>query len=151
MNYTPVDLVHLKFKSVLKGYAVKEVDDFKEKVLQDYENLLSEKSSLEQEVKILQERLKDYSLKEKTLESTLMLAERTAEDRITASKKEADLIIEEANLQAKKIKGDAEKDIANLKEEVALLKRDKENLYLEVKLLLSKILTAFPEMKESIK
>lgn len=137
MRLTPLDIINQQFKKSLKGYSKIEVDEFLEKIAKDYENLLQENQELKEKFSILEEKLKEYTMKENTLQSSLILAEKTAEERIKSAKGEAELIVKKAELQAEKIKEELGENLKKLKEELGELKKNKENFLIEYKTLLS--------------
>lgn len=126
---TPMDIRNKEFKKAFKGYKEDEVDEFLDKVIADYERLYRENGELKDRISIDNERIESYNSMEKSLQSTLLIAQTTAEDIVSNARKKADMIIKEAEDQAKKIIEDANisivkvnKDFEELKKEVQVFK-----------------------------
>ena len=126
---TPMDIRNKEFKKSFKGYKEDEVDEFLDKVIADYERIYRENGELKDRISIDNERIESYNSMEKSLQSTLLIAQTTAEDIVSNARKKADIIIKEAEDQARKIIEDANssvikvnKDFEELKKEVQVFK-----------------------------
>lgn len=117
---TPVDIQQKKFHMGL-GYEKKDVNDFFAEVLKSYEELYRSNAELKEEVASLNDTLVHYKSKEEAMEKTMLLAEKNSEDKKSKASKEAKSIELEAKNKAKVIVGDAEKRLASIKDEIALL------------------------------
>ncbi len=99
---TPLDIENKKFsKQMMNGYNVDEVDDFLDDLTVDYEKLYKENSELKAKLSDIEENLDKYKNIETTLQSTLMMAQTTAEEVKSVAQKEADQILKNAQLEAK--------------------------------------------------
>lgn len=114
---TPVDIQHKSFKKALQGYDRAEVDQFLDELIESLEDEAQEKAALEAEMADLRERISHFKAMEESLQHTLILAQRTADEVKAAAHKEADLIKAQAKMQA-------EKEIANLVERTEEAKRE---------------------------
>lgn len=132
----PPDIVHHHFKRALRGYNDFEVDEFLGDVKDTMEDILQENAELREKVKVLEERLRYFTLKEIAIQNSLILAEKTAEERIQSAKKEADLIIERAKLEAEKIKENNLQEMKDTLMEISTLKQQKQNFLVEFEVLL---------------
>lgn len=126
---TPMDIRNKEFKKAFRGYNENEVDEFLDKVIGDYERIYRENGELKERISINDERIESYNSMEKSLQSTLLIAQTTAEDIISNSRKKAENIIKDAEEQARKIIDDANtsvirinKDYEELKKEVQVFK-----------------------------
>ena len=78
---TPLDIENKKFsKQVVNGYNVEEVDDFLDDLTVDYTKSYKETSELKTKVEELEKSLEHYKTIEDTLQNTLLMAQKTAED-----------------------------------------------------------------------
>lgn len=50
---TPMDIFNKDFRTVMRGYDIKEVDQFLDLVLQNYEEVLEENERLKEEIRML--------------------------------------------------------------------------------------------------
>ena len=121
----------------MRGYDVMEVDTFLEMVADEYESLLRSKNESVSRIKQLEEKLKEYQEIEKTLQKTLMDAQKSLSKSKEDSKKEAELIIKEAEITANKIIEDSRREDMKLKNEIMLLKAQKESLAIRLKHILN--------------
>ena len=121
----------------MRGYDVMEVDAFLEMVADEYESLLRSKNESVSGIKQLEEKLKEYQEIEKTLQKTLMDAQKSLSKSKEDSKKEAELIIKEAEITASKIIEDSRREDMKLKNEIMLLKAQKESLAIRLKHILN--------------
>ena len=98
MKLTPLDIKKQEFRKVMRGYDQIEVETFLEMVSDEFETLIKEKNHLSDEVLKLKTQLKDYQEVEKTFKESLMSAQETINQSRDNSKREASLIIKEAEL-----------------------------------------------------
>ncbi|MEG6570740.1 DivIVA domain-containing protein [Thermoanaerobacterium thermosaccharolyticum] len=115
---TPMDIHNKEFKRSFRGYNENEVDEFLDKVMEDYELLYKENSDLKDRVNILNDKLQNYTDIEKTLNNTLVVAQKSAEDLKQNAKKEADLIIQQAHQEAEKIMQKANQEVVRIRTEL---------------------------------
>lgn len=99
---TVVDIQHKTFKKALQGYERTEVDQFLDEIIETLEDEAQARAALEAEVSDLKERISHFKAMEESLQSTLLLAQRTADEVKAAAHKEADLIRQEARLAAER-------------------------------------------------
>ncbi len=126
---TPMDIRNKEFKKAFKGYKEDEVDEFLDKVIADYERIYRENGELKDRIAIDNDRIESYNSMEKSLQSTLLIAQTTAEDIVANARKKAEMIIKEAEEQGRKIIEEANssvikvnKDFEELKKEVQVFK-----------------------------
>ena len=99
---TPLDIENKKFaKQMVNGYSVEEVDDFLDQLTIDYEAAYKENSELKAQVEELTNNMAHYKSIESTLQSTLLMAQSTAEEVKNVAKQQADQIVEAAQSSAK--------------------------------------------------
>lgn len=107
MPLTPLDIHNKEFRRSFRGYDEDEVNEFLDQVIKDYEALIRENKDLQNQVKALQERLDHFSNIEDTLSKTIIVAQEAADEVKNNSKKEAQLIIREAEKNADRIINEA--------------------------------------------
>jgi len=96
MNVSPLDLRQQHFRSAFRGYDKIEVTSFLAAVADDYEQALRETDQLRQELMKLEAALNEHRGRESTLKSTLMTAQKLADDIKANAEQEARRIIREA-------------------------------------------------------
>lgn len=104
MRITPMDIEQQEFSRSFRGYNEEEVDDFLDKIVKDYEELINENARLNEEIEKMQEKLKEFSQIEETLRSALLNAQKSAEEIKERVEDEAKIIIEKAEASAKALK-----------------------------------------------
>ena len=99
----PLDIENKKFsKQMMNGYSVDEVDDFLDDLTVDYSKNYKELTELRSKVEELNNSLAHYKSIESTLQSTLVVAQTTAEEVKNVAKQKADQILDEAKSSAQK-------------------------------------------------
>jgi cell division initiation protein len=114
---TIVDIQHKEFKKSLQGYDRNEVNEFLDEIIEALEDENQVRTALQGEIADLRERLSHFKAMEESLQSTLLLAQRTADEVKAAAHKEADLIKQEARIVA-------EREISSLSDRIDETRRD---------------------------
>ncbi|MDI6603966.1 MAG: DivIVA domain-containing protein [Thermoanaerobacteraceae bacterium] len=120
---TPMDIHNKEFKRSFRGYNENEVDEFLDKVSEDYEILYKENSDLKDRINLINDKLQSYNNMEKTLNNTLIVAQNTAEGLKQNAAKEAELIIQEAQQNAEIILQKANQEVVKIRTELENLKK----------------------------
>lgn len=128
---TPMDIENKEFKKGFRGYHEDEVDEFLDRVKEDFENLYRENLDLKEKIKLYQEQVSRYKTIEKTLNDTLITAQAAAKDTCDAANKKAKIIVEDAELKSKQI-------IENCKEKIVVLTKEYDDLVKEFKIFRNK-------------
>ncbi|MBN1349909.1 DivIVA domain-containing protein [candidate division KSB1 bacterium] len=136
MKLTPLDIKKQEFKKTFRGFDPIEVETFLEMVAEEYEALIRERNALSDEVIKLKTQLRDYQQVEKTFKESLMNAQQTIEQSKENSKRESDLVLKEAELKAEKMLESTKLKLAEMKNELILIKSQKESFAKRLKHLL---------------
>jgi cell division initiation protein len=136
LKLTPLDIKKQEFKRTFRGFDPVEVETFLEMVAEEYEALIREKNNLSDEVLKLRTQLRDYQEVEKTLKQTLMSAQQTIDQSKENSKKEADLIIREAEIRAEELLESTKIKLSEMKNELLLIKSQRVSFAKRLKQLL---------------
>ena len=127
MRITPMDIEQQEFSKSFRGYNEEEVDDFLDKIVKDYEELINENVRLNEEIERMQEKLKEFSQIEETLRSALLNAQKSAIEMKEKVEDEAKIIIEKAEMEAKALKQQVFQKEDLVKNEIDNLRRYKFN------------------------
>ncbi|MFE5319851.1 DivIVA domain-containing protein [Paenibacillus sp. NPDC056579] len=103
MALTPLDIHNKEFGRSFRGYDEDQVNEFLDQVIKDYEALIRENKDLQNQLATIQERLDHFANIEETLSKTIIIAQEAADEVKSNSKKEAQLIIKEAEKNADRI------------------------------------------------
>ena len=133
---TPLDIENKKFsKQMVNGYNVDEVDEFLDEITADYEKLYKENKELKENTVELHNDVGQYRTIESTLQNTLVIAQKTADEIQNVAKQQAEQIIKDAEHQAKTRLDELntqimikEKELNELKKQFSVYKAKMESL-----------------------
>lgn len=126
MRITPLDIQQKQFRrSTFRGLEAEDVQQFLELIRSEFEDLVKENNALKDELRRRMAEIEDYREREKTLKDTMMTAQRISEDIKVAAKKDAELVLSEAQLQADKIIQGAHARLVSVVEEINELRRQR--------------------------
>ncbi|CAN5417559.1 hypothetical protein BH10BAC5_BH10BAC5_19070 [soil metagenome] len=128
MNIKAADIKKRDFPKSFRGYDPNEVEAFLETVSAHYEKLVLEISSLNEKVKSLSSDIEIYKENEINLQRALIRTQDIGEEIIENSKKRAQNIIRESELNAQKLRQSVEEEIINKRTELEELKAKNEKL-----------------------
>jgi cell division initiation protein len=100
---SPLDIHNKEFGRSFRGYDEDEVDDFLERVIQDYEGSIRHNKELEEKIETLTEKLRHFTNIEESLSKAIIVAQETAEEVKSNARKEAQLILKESEKNADRI------------------------------------------------
>ncbi len=127
MKLTPLDVKRQEFKRVIRGYDIVEVDTFMDMIAVELEDALRSQKELRDRVTELEIQLKDYRTIEKTLQQTLLQAQETTGKTYETARKEAELIVREAEQRAARIVEQAQTDLGRLNNDIVSIQGRKED------------------------
>jgi cell division initiation protein len=107
MPLTPLDIHNKEFGRRLRGYDEDQVNEFLDQVIKDYESVIRENKELSNQIFNMQEKLDHFSNIEETLSKTIIVAQEAADEVKHNAKKEAQLILKEAEKNADRIVNDS--------------------------------------------
>ncbi|GIP41967.1 septum formation initiator [Paenibacillus sp. J45TS6] len=123
MPLTPLDIHNKEFSRRIRGYDEDEVNEFLDQVIKDYEAVIRENKELNNQLLSVQEKLDHFSNIEETLSKTIIVAQEAADEVKNNSKKEAQLIVKEAEKNADRIINEALSKSRKISMEVEELKK----------------------------
>lgn len=103
MKLTPLDIHHKEFTHALRGYNEAEVDAFLDQVADELERLFKENIDLSERNEALESKVRDYQDMERTLHNTLLSAQRSADEMMQKSQREAEVVLKDAEVKAKEV------------------------------------------------
>ena len=104
MRVTPLDIIQKQFSPARRaGYEPEEVRQFLEQVRESMEDLLKESQRLREQLTRRESEIDELRSKESDVKHTLMLARRVSDDMERQARRESDVIVGEARLEAEKI------------------------------------------------
>jgi cell division initiation protein len=148
MKLTPLDIRHKEFKRGMRGYADVEVDEFLDEVADEYERLFKENIDLQDRVEALEEKVAGYKRIEETLQKTLVNAQASAEEQKQNANKQAQLILQDAELKSRQLVNEAYSERQAIEQSMAKLKSAEEDFRFKFRQLLDGYLRQLQETPE---
>ena len=123
MRLTPLDIQQKRFSRALRGYDREEVEAFLALTASAFEDLVKELHSLREELSRRDEEIASHRDLERTLQETLVTAQRASEEIRESARKEGEIAIGEAELQAEKIVQGAHQRFLRIVDDIQEMKR----------------------------
>ena len=136
MRITPLDIQQKQFPMKFRGFDVEEVYAFLEVVREEMEELLRENASLKETAQRAENQIKEHKDMESTLRETLITAQNMVEDYKTNARKEAELLVKEAELKSDSLMKDAQEKVIKIHEDIVDLKGIRRHFKEELKRLI---------------
>jgi len=122
MRITPLDIQQKQFPMKFRGFDVEEVYAFLEVIREEMEELLRENANLKENVQRAEVHVKEFKDMETTLRETLMTAQQMVEDYKMNARKEAELLIKEAEFRADSMIKDSHEKVIKIHEDITDMK-----------------------------
>ena len=146
---TPLDIENKRFgKQKIGGYNVNEVDDFLDELTLEYGKLYKENAELKSQREELDTDVGKYKNIENTLQNTLVMAQKTADEITAVAKQQAEQIVKEAEYKAKTAVDELNMQIITKEKELEDLKKQFEVYKAKMESLLISQLELLKEIKE---
>jgi len=136
MRITPLDIQQKQFPMKFRGFDVEEVYAFLEVIREEMEDLLRENATLKENVYRLENQIKEFKDMETTLRETLMTAQQMVEDYKTNARKEAELLVKEAEIRADTMLKESQEKVIKIHEDIVDLKGIRRHFKEELKRLI---------------
>ena len=124
-NLTPLEIQKQTFSRAIKGYTVDEVRAYLHLVAEEIERLVKDVDRLQRENAMLREELNDHNQRERILKDTLLSAQKVSEDVRANARKEAELIVKDAELLSDRLMSQAQSRMADLERAIQELKMER--------------------------
>lgn len=126
MRITPLDVRKQEFRRGMRGLDPDEVYAFLATVADEYEAALNDNKALRERLLELDDKVQEYRTIERTLRDTLVTAERVTVEAKDNARREATLIIKEAQLQAERSLRDISSEALRLRQEIQRLRSQRD-------------------------
>ena len=136
MRITPLDIQQKQFPMKFRGFDVEEVYAFLEVVREEMEDLLRENALLKEQFQRAENQIREYRTMENTLRETLVTAQQMVEDYRINARKEADILLREAELKADAVIKEAQERVVKIHEDIVDLKGIRRHFKEEVRRLI---------------
>ncbi len=125
MKITPKDIQQQRFKTRFRGFDVREVDEYLDRIADELGSLEVKCERLDEENRRLVRENQDYREREDTFKRAMMSSQKVLEQMKENARKSAELIISNAEVKAEKTLNRAHNRLAQLHEDIAELKRQR--------------------------
>jgi cell division initiation protein len=126
MRITPLDVRKQEFRKGMRGLDPDEVYAFLATVADEYEAALNDNKALRERLLELDDKVQEYRTIERTLRDTLVTAERVTVESKDNARREASLIVKEAQLQAERSLRDISSEAGRLRQEIQRLRSQRD-------------------------
>ena len=141
MRITPLDIQQKQFPMKFRGFDVEEVYAFLEVIREEMEELLRENANLKENVQRTEVQIREFKDMESTLRETLMTAQQMVEDYKINARKEAELLIKEAEFRAENMIKESHEKVIKIHEDITDMKGIRRHFKEELKRLIENHLT----------
>lgn len=146
---TPLDIENKRFgKQMMNGYNVDEVDDFLDELTLEYGKLYKENAELKTKREELDSDVGKYKNIENTLQNTLVMAQKTADEITAVAKQQAEQIVKDAEYSAKNSVEELNAQIISKQKELEELKKKFDVYKAKMESLLISQLELLKDLKE---
>ena len=136
MKVTPLDIQQKRFHVAFRGYERTEVEAFLDVVREEMEGLVREVTELREFRDTYDERMRDYRDREDTLKSTMITTHKLAEDIRENARKEAQLMVKDAEIKYQQTLERAREERLRLESELIELRRQKHHFLQDMRKML---------------
>ncbi len=119
MPLTPVEIRHLRFRSAwFRGYRKPGVDMLITEIADSFEEVWRERADLSDRLEELESEAAKHRELEALLRSTLVSAERAAQDMKEQARRESDLIVQEAHAESRRVTRESAAEKRRIEEDI---------------------------------
>src|SRR6187397_3699146 len=122
MSLTPVEVRHLELRRGLFGYRRSSVEKAIDDVADSFEAVWRERAELGERIHVLETEVARHVELEALLRSTLVSAERAAQDMKEQARRESDLIVQEAHAESRRVSREAAAEKRRLEEDIVKIR-----------------------------
>ncbi len=133
MNITPIDIQQKRFPVAFRGFERMEVETFLDQVREEMEALMREVTELREFRQVYDDRMSEVRQKEETVKNTMLMTQKLMEDQKDNARREAALLIKDAELRSQQIIASVHEQRVQLEAEIQNLKRMRHHFLEDVK------------------
>jgi cell division initiation protein len=136
MKISPLEIQQQQFRVRFRGFDVREVDGFLEKIADAFETVGDENKQLQEEIRRLKRDIQGFREREESFKRAMLNSQKVLEQIKGNARKAAELITAEAEVHAQKILNGAHNRLAQLHEDIAELKRQRMQIEVQIRAVL---------------
>ncbi len=130
---TADEIQHQQFKVRFRGFDVREVDAYLEKLANIFESLLNENTKQREKIDRLNLESQGYKKREEVFKRAILNSQKVLEQMKLNAQKSAELIVAEAEVNAEKILNQAHNRLAQLHKDIAEMKRQRTQIEVQIR------------------
>jgi len=123
---TAMDVEGQRFHTAFRGYDPEEVQLFLKSVADEIGRLNLRNAEMAEEIGQLRERVEDFRTRERTLQETLLTAQRMAEELKRKTTTESELLVKEARIKAERMLEQAQDQLGKIESEISRAKLERD-------------------------
>lgn len=125
MKLSPLDVQQQQFRRVMRGYSMAEVHQYLDAISHQMMDLMREGTDARAELKLCQQERDTLKAREEELKGAMLTAQRAVDELREQASKEAQLVLQDAELRAEKILMHAQGKVSEMSEECQDLRRER--------------------------
>lgn len=133
MPLTPMDIQKMRFSQKMRGYDPEEVEEFLSVVADELVSHLGEIERLQRENRAYRQRVEEVQEREGRLQDTLLRAQQVSEEINEGAKREAKLLVREAEITADRVIQQALDQSTRIEAKITQLRAARRELQLKLK------------------
>ena len=133
MAITPLEIQKMRFSQKMRGYDPTEVEGFLSLLAEELAARIAQAEKLERENRYYRQRLEETEHREHQLQHTLLRAQKVSDDITANAKREAELMVKEAEMAADKIVQQAIEQSTRFEARITELRTHRRELQLKFK------------------
>jgi cell division initiation protein len=131
MAITPLEIQKMRFSQKMRGYDPTEVEGFLSLLAEELAARIAQSDKLERENRYYRQRLEETEHREHQLQQTLLRAQKVSDDITANARREAELMVKEAEIAADKIVQQAIEQSTRFESKIAELRTNRRELQLK--------------------
>jgi cell division initiation protein len=133
MAITPLEIQKMRFSPKMRGYDPTEVDGFLSLLAEELAARVAQVEKVERENRYYRQRMEETEHREHQLQQTLLRAQKVSDDVTANARREAELLVKEAEVAADKIVQQAIEQSTRFESKIAELRTARRELQLKFK------------------
>jgi cell division initiation protein len=139
MKISPMEIQRQTFSKRLRGYDAEEVRTYLNLVAEELQQFQREQAALQQEAQFLRSIVDEHRQREEILKNTLLTAQRVSDEIKETARKQGEMTVKEAELQADKLVELAQGRAKSIERETIDLRAMRQMLRSDIRVLLERI------------
>jgi cell division initiation protein len=150
MAITPLDIRKQVFRKTMRGFDADQVNSFLEHMATEFQTLKQRADDTATQLKSCEQRLDVYVKIEKTLNETLLTAQRATDEARVNAQKEAELILKDAHVRAARYEDEARRRVEALEGDIIALRSQRDSFLARFKAMLRTQLELLGSISEDL-